>query len=115
MAISLHNILLTEAPAACYTAVVPVGGHDGSITLFSRGAPVRGVALAADAKVLRITLSRESGGLSASLESFAVLTAAAAESAMPRNKSTSSDALFACGEADGAPMRRVSSKEQMGG
>ena len=117
---NLHSIALAIEPGSEYTAVFPVVGG-AELPLLVSGAPVGTVALAADAKVARLTLYSLGGGvLRACLQSFALIKTAASSSsveAMPRSDSLSDalgEMLFAEEkQADG--IKRVPSKEQMGG
>ena len=123
---NLHSIALSIEPGSEYTAVFPVVGGaelpllDGA-DLPLTFSPVGTVALAAEAKVARLTLYSLGGGVvRACLQSFALIKTAASSSsveAMTRSDSLSDalgEMLFADEkQADG--IKRVPSKEQMGG
>ena len=125
---NLHSINLSSEPGAVYTCVVPVvGGRD--LQLLIRGEARGAIALAADVKVVKLLLSREGGAVRALVQRYALVksppqaqqamgSSFGSASSLPKadsfNSLGSSDMLFDL-SGEGQGIKRVPSKEQMGG
>ena len=119
---NLHSINLSSEPGAVYVRRAVVGGRD----LLS-GARI--TAPAADVKVVKLLLSREGGAVRALVQRYALVksppqaqqamgSSFGSASSLPKadsfNSLGSSDMLFDL-SGEGQGIKRVPSKEQMGG
>jgi len=108
-----HSITLSEEWGATYSVVVPVVGGE-RLTLLVDGAPCYPLPVPPSAAVCRITLTREGGATRGLVECYALRSADVTP--MLHSKSGSSNSLFADEATEDAPtIRRVPSKDQMGG
>jgi len=119
---NLHTIQIGEATGSMYEAIIPVMSGTALKLLGDESCKPQSCELPAEARVVRLTLSREASSIRITVEPFARLempVTEAAAAAMQRKPSASSllcdDLPLFCGDHQEGSIRRVPSKDNIGG